>query len=97
MRTQTIEVRKSESIFIETPGGIIEIRRGTGRMRHKVFIDLPNGFVAHRDRDRMVDDAKFVDLNPDGTVSAKYQVLTPVEDEDGHLIGVDTPRLMHVG
>lgn len=88
MNRQILELRESRPIVVETPEGLISI---TIDKKRKVKLELPGEMTAHRGEKRALEHLRFLQVDGDGTVRPKYEVLTPRLDDKGRLIGVQMP------
>lgn len=88
MTRQILELRESRPVVVETPEGLISI---TIDKKRKVRLELPGEMRAHRGQERALEHLRFLQVDADGTVRPKYEVLTPRLDDKGRLIGVRMP------
>lgn len=97
MGKQVLDLRRDEPIVIETPEGLIEIRKPTSpRHRGKIEIVLPGDSRAFVGVERALDNGRFVTTRSDGTLVPTYGVLVPVKDSSGALAGVKTQQPLRV-
>jgi len=92
MRKQRIEVRPLKPVVIETPEGLIKIQITHGR---KLMIELPGEMRAWHGEDRAKQNLRFLEIDGD-RVKPKFEVLTPVKDDEGNLVGIDMPEPIYV-
>lgn len=90
MRRQSLALRTDTPLVIDTPLGLIEIRRRP-RKRSHIEIVLPDQLRAWVGRERAIEQSEFLRLSDTGVVTAKYSLLAPVLGVDGSVIGVETP------
>jgi hypothetical protein len=100
-RTQVLALRKDEPIVIETPEGMITIIRHKDKhgsfQSNKAQIEMPSTMMAYVGKQRALDNARFIEVDEDGTVTAKYNILMPkVDKQSGSLIGVQTQEVIRV-
>lgn len=81
----------STPLVIETPMGLIEIRWDQGRRRKRLMITMPAGTCVHRGLARAMSKLRFLVRREDGTLGARYSVLSPDLDERGQIRGVREP------
>jgi hypothetical protein len=98
MGKQTLDLRRDTPIVIETPEGLIEIRKPTSpRHRGKIEVILPGESRAFVGTERALDNARFVTRKSDGTLVATYGVLVPVKDgTTGALVGVRAQQPLRI-
>lgn len=85
-------LRKNEPVVIETPEGLIRIRRGS--QKHHIEIELPKGMSAWVGESRALEHARFVEKK-DGAIVPTFDLLAP-KMEDGALVGVQRPSVIGV-
>jgi hypothetical protein len=84
-RRQTLELRGDDDIVIETPLGMIHIRRA--RRRRSLALDLPGDLKAFDGVERAVENARYT-RRVDGKIVPAYTLLVPVVDDTGALVNV---------
>lgn len=100
-RTQVLALRKDEPIVIETPEGLITIKRHRGKdgsfQSNKAEIEMPSTMSAWHGLRRALDNARFVSVDDSGTVKPKFNILTPkIDQQSGALIGVQSQDVIRV-
>ena len=94
-KPQYFSLREGEEVAVETPHGLIIIQRAEGPNRRMVKITRPEGLTAHRSRLRAMEHAQFVEERADG-IYPKFEVLLPVTDDKGRLIGLRPEMLVKI-
>lgn len=93
MPRQTFGLQRGMALVLDTPEGLVRIRMD----RRHVTVECPGKMRVHRHEDRVLADARFTKQGEHGELVPAYQVLVPVTDEKGSLIGVEMPRPLLVG
>lgn len=91
---QTLTLDKRREVCIETPEGLIRIKRGH---RNKLILELPDPVKAYVGYERTVEHARFIRELEGGGFSPRFQVLVPVMDLEGRLQRVETPTVFRIG
>ena len=90
MKEQSLGLRPTTPVVIETPEGLIKIHRG--EKRNHIRVELPDRMVAHIGEDRALATGRFLKRIGDGTLVPSFQCLMP-DVKDGVFEGV-SPRIV---
>jgi hypothetical protein len=93
MATQHLEVKRDIPVVIETPEGFVQIVRTSSK---RIDVILPGDMKAWHGMERATEHARFLRVN-EGRVEPDYEVIVPVVNEDGALVGLKTPAPICVG
>jgi hypothetical protein len=89
MGKQFLDLRRNADIVIETPEGLIRIRKPVSRThKGKLEIDLPDKMRAFVGEERALDNARFLTLDSSNRLVPTYTVLVPVRGPEGSIAEV---------
>ena len=97
IRHQTMSPQVGKPLYIETPAGMVRISWDKSRRRRTLLIELPGCFVVHKGEDHAFSDLRFLRRDSNGKVHPNYQLLVPVVDADGEIMGIERPQALRLG
>lgn len=94
MNSQTMTLRRSVPIVLETAEGLLKINYLGGK---KISLSLPGEMKAHVGAERELQDERFVRRNGKGGIKPLFRIITPKVDRDGELVGVTVAKELTIG
>lgn len=94
MKRQFLNLRVGGKIRLDTPAGWVILERG--RKNHNFVLTVPDGIEAFNDDEIAWSASKYMKRGENDAPIPTYDLLGPVVDKTGKLVGVATPTMFRV-